>query len=128
MMGVLTLYTSYKEKNIFLVALQRDPAGMDPDHVWQLASSLKRSEPPRLRPVYAEETNMVDGVRCPCRFDDQYTLRVSFTDGKTRRSREADFTKSVSAFFDQNGTLVMDQFERSVSRLHDALASDKKTK
>uniref|UniRef100_A0A8C5E828 Signal peptidase complex subunit 2 n=1 Tax=Gouania willdenowi TaxID=441366 RepID=A0A8C5E828_GOUWI len=95
MMGVLTLYTSYREKNIFLLALQTDPAGMD---------------------------------QTTAGFDDAYTLRVSFTDGRSQQTREAEITRSVCAFFDENGTLVMDQFEKCVSKLHDTLSPDRKNK
>ena len=42
LMGVLTLYTTYVEKNIFLVALEKDKAGLEPDDKWELASTLKK--------------------------------------------------------------------------------------
>lgn len=34
----------------------------------------------------------------------------------------------MSAFFDESGTLVMDQFDKCISKLHYTLASEKKTK
>ncbi|WAR28430.1 SPCS2-like protein, partial [Mya arenaria] len=62
LMGVLTVYTTYMEMGIFLVALDKDRTRVDPDNKWDLASKLKK-------------------------YDDKYTLSMTFTDGKTNKTR-----------------------------------------
>jgi len=103
MMGVLTLFTSLKEKGIFFMALQKDVAGIDPDGVWKASSYVKR-------------------------FDDIYQLVINYSDGVTGNNREAKLSKSVASWFDENGTLRFELFEVDVSKLHQSLTSDKKDK
>ncbi|XP_022093861.1 probable signal peptidase complex subunit 2 [Acanthaster planci] len=100
-MGVLTLYTSFIERNHFLVVHQKDPAGVDPDNVFTIDSYMKR-------------------------FDDMYTLVMMYKDNTTMAEREASLTKSVGCWFDENGLLVMDLFTNDVSSLHDGLLTEKK--
>lgn len=42
LMFILSLYTTYKEKGIFVVARQKDRAGVDPDGIWEAASAMKK--------------------------------------------------------------------------------------
>ncbi|XP_070538826.1 signal peptidase complex subunit 2-like [Ptychodera flava] len=103
LMGVITAYTSLKEKNIFMVAHKKDPCGVDPDDVYEFSSTLKR-------------------------FDDLYTLTLVFTDGKSSDRRQAQIQKSVATWFDENGLLLADKFEPEVRALHDGISGEKKDK
>ena len=42
MMMVLTIYTTYKEKGIFVVVVEKDPAGLDPDSTWEASSNMTK--------------------------------------------------------------------------------------
>ncbi|XP_052782838.1 signal peptidase complex subunit 2-like isoform X2 [Mya arenaria] len=101
LMGVLTVYTTYMEMGIFLVALDKDRTRVDPDNKWDLASKLKK-------------------------YDDKYTLSMTFTDGKTNKTRSGEITKSVAEFFDENGVLCFDLYEPEVRMLQNRIATDKK--
>ncbi|CAG0920594.1 unnamed protein product [Notodromas monacha] len=102
-MILLTVYTNYCEKNIFCVFEEKDPAGMDPPTKWQLSSFLKR-------------------------FDDMYTLTIAVLDGPSGKGRESSVTRSVANFFDENGVLVAELFEKEIRKMHDSLNAERKRK
>jgi len=98
MMMVLTIYTTYKEKGIFVVVVEKDPAGLDPDSTWEASSNMKK-------------------------FDDMYELVLQFKDGKTGLTREDSFNRSCADFFDDNGVLCFDLLENAVLKLHKSIAN-----
>jgi len=103
LMGVLTLYTTFKEKGIFVVVMQKDPAGLEPDSRWEVASKMKK-------------------------YDDIYEVTVRMLDGKSGKSRETSFKKSVADFIDDNGVVCQDLVEAQIMKMHNSLVSGKKDK
>ena len=103
LMGILTLYTTFKEKGIFVVVMQKAPAGLDPDSRWEAASNMKK-------------------------YDDKYELSLSYLDGKNKTTRETTVIKSVGDFIDDNGVICQDLIEPVVLKMHNSLSSGKKDK
>ncbi|XP_023022748.1 signal peptidase complex subunit Spase25 [Leptinotarsa decemlineata] len=101
MMGVLTLYTTYKEKGIFAVCIQKDSSKKG--NTWEASSYLAK-------------------------YDDKYNLVLAVVDGKTKQRRETSSKKSVANFIDANGSVVNELVEAEVSRMHNSLLSDRKEK
>ncbi len=97
LMTILTVYTTFVEKGIFLQATGKS------NDVWTVSSSLKR-------------------------FDDLYELQFEHSPSKNAKTVEATLAKSVAEFFDENGTLLVDRFEKEVRKLHDSLLKEKKNK
>jgi len=98
LMGVLTLYTTYKEKGIFCVAKQKDPSG---DNRWEASSNMKK-------------------------FDDMYDLALGIYSGKSKKYREVTVSRSCADFITENGVVCQDLLEDAVMKLYASLTSDKK--
>ncbi|ESO09355.1 hypothetical protein HELRODRAFT_73751, partial [Helobdella robusta] len=101
MMLVLTIYMTYIEKGCFMLALEKDKTMLDPDNIWKLTSKLKR-------------------------FDDKYELHISYTNGISKKNKSGHFVKSVCNFFDEEGQLCENSFEKEVLNLHASLSPNKK--
>ncbi|XP_050096152.1 signal peptidase complex subunit 2 [Anopheles aquasalis] len=99
LMGVLTVYTTYVEKGIFVVSNQKDSSGNVKR--WQASSDMKK-------------------------YDDKYELTVQLKD--TRGIREATVIKSVANFIDVNGVVLDDLVANEVNRIVNSLNADRKDK
>ncbi|XP_026480722.1 signal peptidase complex subunit 2 [Ctenocephalides felis] len=95
LMGVLTLYTTVKEKGIFVVA-----ANKDTDKYIEASSNLKK-------------------------YDDKYTLSLLICDIARTKKREVSVTKSVASFIDVNGVVLPDLVENEVMKLYNSSGNKK---
>lgn len=104
LMGILTIHSSVREKNIFAVAVE-NIAGSNsstPNYrTWEISSDMKK-------------------------YDDKYTLILSVRDNASLR--EAVSTKSCASFIDANGVILDNLVANEVNRLCNSICAEKKDK
>lgn len=98
----------YNKKNRFIKLYNmlwffRDPAGFNPDLVWEASSYLKK-------------------------YDDRYNLVLSVRSVSSGNINETTVTKSIANFIDVNGVVIPELIETVVTSLHDSLTSQRKEK
>jgi signal peptidase complex subunit 2 len=81
----------------------RDPAGFNPDMIWEASSYLKK-------------------------YDDKYNLVLSIRSASMGIFNETSVTKSVANFIDVNGVVIPELIETVVTNMHDSLTSQRKEK
>lgn len=94
---------SQEKLYIVIVCYFRDPAGFDPDLVWEASSYLQK-------------------------YDDKYHLILSVKNETTGTINETSVIKSVANFVDVNGVVVPELLEIAVASLHDSLTNLRKDK
>lgn len=97
LMGVLTLYTTYREKNIFAVAVEKDKKS-GTIRTWKASSEMVK-------------------------YDEQYNLTLSLTD-KTKE-RVSVMEKSCTKYIDENGFVLNDVVAVAVKKLYNNLYQTK---
>jgi len=103
LMGLLTLYTQFYERGIFVVAKKKDEVGLEPAKVFTVASNLDR-------------------------FNDMYGIEIWMNiEGKRGVKAEAKLEKSIASWFDHTGVLRKDLIRKDVDRLHNQLLDGKKS-
>jgi signal peptidase complex subunit 2 len=100
-MAINTLYTTYMEKGIFAVTLERDESGFNPDVVWEASSYIKKH----------------NGTYC---------LTIVRKDTVGGDIREREISKSVANYFDDEGTLCQDVMDNEVAKMREAVLKLKK--
>lgn len=98
LMGVLTVYTTFCEKGIFAVVVQKNGSKKV---TWKVSSGMQK-------------------------YNDQYTLFVSCKTSKSER--EAQMTKSCASYMDSNGLVLENLVANDLTKLINMLNANEKDK
>ncbi|RDD43895.1 putative signal peptidase complex subunit 2 [Trichoplax sp. H2] len=100
--SILTWFMTYVEKQVFLNAIGKDAAGIDPDSYWQFSSSMEKN-------------------------DKNYKLTIILYNGKNNCNIESSLIKSVEDWIDENDFVLIDEIEKVIKRNMDkSMAPSKK--